>query len=53
MRLTRRGRYVLALAYLLALLGLVYGVEYLKHHTKEVGCHWVAEGWECNTAWKP
>jgi hypothetical protein len=53
MRLTRRGRIVVSLAYLLALVGLFAGLDYLKHHTKEVGCHWVAEGWECGTAWKP
>jgi len=52
MKLTRRGRRVAVIAYLLALLGLCYGVHELNIHTKITTCHNEAEGWICRTAWK-
>ena len=52
MKLTKRGRRVAVIAYLLALVGLWYGVHELNIHTKITTCQNEAEGWTCQTAWR-
>ena len=52
MKLTKRGRRVAVIAYLLALLGLCYGVHELNIHTRITTCSHQPEGWTCRTAWR-
>ena len=52
MKLTRRGKIVATIAYLLALAMLILTANYLHHHTKTTTCHNTADGVACGTTWK-
>ena len=52
MKLTKRGKIVATIAYLLALAGMILTANYLHHHTKTTTCHQQAEGRVCSTTWK-
>ena len=52
MKLTKRGRRVRAIAYLMLLVGVLLLADFLISHTKITNCYQADIGRVCGTTWK-
>ena len=52
MKLTKRGKRIRAIAYLLLLLGILLFADFLIAHTKITNCYESDMGRVCGTTWK-